>query len=57
MADNTCQPVSVSRKIDVPADKLFDFLARPANHPLIDGSGMLGKARMESFPVSATSSR
>lgn len=41
MVDNTCQPVSVSRKIDVPADKLFDFLTNPANHPIIDGSGML----------------
>jgi hypothetical protein len=41
MAGDTCQPVSVSRKINVPAEKLFDFLAHPANHPLIDGSGML----------------
>jgi len=41
MTGQTCRPVSVSRKIEVPADKLFDFLAHPANHPLIDGSGML----------------
>jgi hypothetical protein len=36
-----CQPISVSRRIEVPAEKLFDFLGHPANHPLIDGSGML----------------
>ncbi len=41
MSDDTRQPVSVSRTIGAPADKLFDFLAHPANHPLIDGSGML----------------
>jgi len=41
MTGDTCEPVSVSRTIDVPAQELFDFLARPANHPLIDGSGML----------------
>lgn len=41
MTGDSCQPVSVSREIKVPAEKLFDFLAHPANHPLIDGSGML----------------
>ncbi len=41
MTDDTCQPVSVSRTIDAPAETLFDFLCHPANHPLIDGSGML----------------
>jgi uncharacterized protein YndB with AHSA1/START domain len=41
MTCDTCQPVQVSRTIEVPAETLFDFLARPANHPLIDGSGML----------------
>jgi hypothetical protein len=35
------QPVSVSRTIGAPAQELFGFLADPANHPLIDGSGML----------------
>ena len=44
MTGDTCQPVSVSRTIGVPAGKLFDFLADPANHPLIDGSGMLREA-------------
>ncbi len=43
MTGDTCQPVSVSRTIAVPAGRLFDFLAHPANHPLIDGSGMLRK--------------
>jgi uncharacterized protein YndB with AHSA1/START domain len=41
MTEGTCPPVSVSRTIEVPAENLFDFLARPANHPLVDGSGML----------------
>jgi hypothetical protein len=44
MTEGTCQPVSVSRTIEAPAETLFDVLARPANHPLIDGSGMLGEA-------------
>ena len=33
--------VSVSRHIEVPAARLFALLADPANHPLIDGSGMV----------------
>lgn len=33
--------VSVSRRIEVPAERLFALLANPANHPLIDGSGMV----------------
>jgi uncharacterized protein YndB with AHSA1/START domain len=33
--------VSVSRRIEVPAERLFALLADPANHPLIDGSGMV----------------
>jgi hypothetical protein len=37
--------ISVSRVIDAPADELFDHLARPADHPTIDGSGMLRSAR------------
>jgi len=41
MTGDTCQPVSVSRTIEAPADKLFELLAHPASHPLIDGSGML----------------
>jgi hypothetical protein len=41
MTGDTCQPVTVSRKIGAPAEKLFDILAHPASHPLIDGSGML----------------
>jgi hypothetical protein len=39
--DDTHQPVAVSRTINAPAHKLFDLLACPAKHPLIDGSGML----------------
>lgn len=41
MTDNACRPVSVSRTIEAPAHTLFDLLIHPANHPLIDGSGML----------------
>jgi uncharacterized protein YndB with AHSA1/START domain len=33
--------VSVSRDIDAPAHELFNHLATPAQHPTIDGSGML----------------
>lgn len=33
--------VSVSRHIEVPAERLFALLADPANHQLIDGSGMV----------------
>jgi hypothetical protein len=44
MTEETCPPVAVSRKISAPAEKLFGILARPASHPLIDGSGMLREA-------------
>jgi hypothetical protein len=44
MTNETCPPVSVSRTIGAPADKVFSILARPASHPLIDGSGMLREA-------------
>jgi hypothetical protein len=44
MTEETCLPVSVSRKISAPAEKLFGILTRPASHPLIDGSGMLREA-------------
>ncbi|HTX26351.1 MAG TPA: hypothetical protein VME19_04945 [Streptosporangiaceae bacterium] len=44
MTEETCPPVSVSRTIGAPADKLFSILARPARHPLIDGSGMVVRA-------------
>jgi uncharacterized protein YndB with AHSA1/START domain len=33
--------VSVSRHIEAPATRLFALLADPANHSLIDGSGMV----------------
>jgi len=44
MTEETCPPVSVSRTIGAPAEKLFGILASPAAHPLIDGSGMLREA-------------
>lgn len=31
--------VSVSRDIEAPPDRIFDVLADPAQHPVIDGSG------------------
>ncbi len=34
-------PLSVSRSIDAPAAVLFAHLARPADHPAIDGSGLV----------------
>lgn len=33
--------LSVSRDIDAPAEALFSYLARPADHSSFDGSGML----------------
>ena len=33
--------VSVSRRIEAPAERLFALLADSANHPLVDGSGMV----------------
>src|ERR1035437_8525161 len=44
MTSQTCPPVSVSRKIEAPVEKLFGLLARSTNHPLVDGSGMLREA-------------
>lgn len=35
----TCYVVSVQRHIDAPPDRLFDLVADPAQHPVIDGSG------------------
>jgi hypothetical protein len=41
MTDGDCKPVSVSRRIEAPADTLFGLLTDPAMHTVIDGSGML----------------
>ena len=41
VTDQICQPVSVSRTIDAPAEKLFALLTHTTNHPIIDGSGMV----------------
>jgi hypothetical protein len=41
MIEDAGKPVCVSRTMGVPAQQVFDVLACPANHPLIDGSGML----------------
>jgi uncharacterized protein YndB with AHSA1/START domain len=44
MADETTPRVQVSREIAAPAEKLFALLTRSANHPRIDGSGMVREA-------------
>jgi hypothetical protein len=36
--------VSVSRVINAPAQKIFDILADPAMHPVIDGSDTVKKS-------------
>lgn len=41
MSEETCEPVSVSKRIDAPVEALFAILADPTKHPAIDGSGML----------------
>jgi hypothetical protein len=41
MTDYTAKPISISRTIAAPAGMLFAFLSDPAEHPAIDGSGML----------------
>lgn len=41
MADDSCRPVSVSRRIDAPAEAVFKVLSDPSRHPRIDGSDML----------------
>jgi uncharacterized protein YndB with AHSA1/START domain len=42
--------VSVSRSIAAPAAKVFQVLADPANHPALDGSGMLRAAPSQAVP-------
>jgi uncharacterized protein YndB with AHSA1/START domain len=42
MADRV---ISVSRLIKAPPEAIFDLLADPAKHGLIDGSGMVQKSR------------
>jgi hypothetical protein len=43
MTGDTCEPVSVSRKIGAPAHELFEYLAHPANHRSSTGQGCCGK--------------
>jgi len=37
--------VSVTRVVDAPAERIFELLADPANHPRIDGSGSVRESR------------
>lgn len=46
------EPVSVSRRIDAPAEVLFGILADPARHPEIDGSGMVRGPEGDPQPLS-----
>jgi uncharacterized protein YndB with AHSA1/START domain len=41
MVNDECKPVSVSRRIEVPAADIFKLLVDPDRHPEFDGSGML----------------
>ena len=41
MSNAECKPVSVSRRIETPADVIFKLLADPDRHPEFDGSEML----------------
>ena len=41
MGTSECKPVSVSRRIEAPADVIFNLLAQPDRHPEFDGSAML----------------
>src|SRR5262245_59000223 len=41
------QIVSVSRVIDAPAERIFDLLADPSQHPALDGSGTVRQYRGE----------
>ena len=45
--------VSVSRSVAAPAAKIFQVLADPANHPALDGSGMLREAPGQPVPSRA----
>ena len=47
MNNDTCPPVTVSRTIAAPVEKLFDFVIHTANHPVMDGSGMLVAAESD----------
>jgi uncharacterized protein YndB with AHSA1/START domain len=50
MDHNERVQVSVSRPIAAPAAKIFQVLADPANHPAMDGSGMLRAASRQAVP-------
>ncbi len=50
MSDEHRRQVTVERVIPAPAQRLFDVVADPAMHPLIDGSGTV-KAVLDDAPA------
>jgi hypothetical protein len=52
MSDKTYEPVAVSRRIDAPAERIFQVLSDPAKHLELDGSGML-RGAVAPRPISA----
>lgn len=49
--------VSVTRVVDAPPERVFDVLADPAAHPLIDGSGTVKETKARSGTRLALGSR
>jgi hypothetical protein len=56
MADDTTGVVSVSRRIEAPADVIFAVLADPGRHTELDGTGML-RGPKSGGPISAVGDR
>jgi uncharacterized protein YndB with AHSA1/START domain len=56
MTDTTTGVVSVSRRIEAPADRIFALLADPERHTELDGSGMLRGAE-RAKPITAVGDR
>ena len=50
MREQSRTAVSVGRSPGAPAARLFEILTRAANHPLIDGSGVLPPATSDDVP-------
>jgi uncharacterized protein YndB with AHSA1/START domain len=53
MTEHT-QSVSVEREIAAPPEKIFDVLADPSQHPVIDGSGTVKDTRGVPYAITNT---